>query len=231
MMGKTLNAGQTCIAPDYVLVQQSKEGNFIEAYAKQVSKLYGENPELSADYARIISDKHFDRIKGLLDDAITKGATVKVGGQTNATTRYIAPTLLTNVTPDMKIMQEEIFGPLMPMMTFDQLEEVPPIINSRPKALTMYINSKQQKNINYLINHPTSGGAVIKDYLLGYVNPNLPFGGVNNSGIGKSLGHHGFLDFTNERGIIHRRFLDLTMAYPPYTDKVRRLVKAIYRWL
>lgn len=229
--GKHFNAGQTCIAPDYVLVPQAKEEDFIEAYKNQVSKRYGKDPELSEDYARIISDKHFARIKELLDDAVTKGAIVKVGGQTNATTRYIAPTLLTGVTSDMKIMQEEIFGPLMPVMTYRQLEEVPVIINSRPKALTMYINSKQQKNINYLIDHTSSGGVVINDYLLGYANPNLPFGGVNNSGIGKSLGHHGFLDFTNERGVIHRRFLDLAMVYPPYTDKVRKLVKMIYRWL
>lgn len=229
--GKHFNAGQTCIAPDYVLVQQSKAQDFIEAYRQQVSQLYGENPEASPDFARIISDKHFARIKGLLDDALAKGATIKCGGQTNAATRYIAPTLLTDVTPEMKIMQEEIFGPLMPLITFDQLADVPPIINSRPKALTMYINSKNQQNINYLINHTSSGGVVINDYLLGYVNPYLPFGGVNNSGIGKSLGHHGFLDFTNERGIIHRRFLDLAMAYPPYTDKVKKLVKLIYKWL
>ncbi len=229
--GKFFNAGQTCIAPDYLLVKAGKEAAFAAALKKYVDRAFGENPQDSDSLARIINDRHFSRLQHLLEDALEKGASLLLGGQHDASSRYFAPTLLSNITDEMLLMQEEIFGPLLPMRSYQTLEEAVAIVNSRPKPLTLYICSEKQENINYLVRHTRAGGTLINEFLLGYANPHLPFGGVNNSGIGKSLGHQGFVEFSNERGIIHRRFLDLSMAYPPYTDKVKKLVKRIYKWM
>lgn len=228
---KHFNCGQTCIAPDYLLVHESVAKAFEAAYIKCVKKLYGEHPLDSADYARIVNKRHFQRIKGLLDQAIQSGATIAVGGTTDESQHYIAPTLLTNVTEDMEIMQEEIFGPVMPMLTFKNKEEALAIINSRPKPLSMYINSRKKENQRYFLNNTRVGSTMINDFLLSFSNPNLPMGGSNNSGIGKSLGHEGFLEFSNARSVIKRNFLDLTMIYPPYDAKKLKLVKWIYKWL
>lgn len=229
--GKFFNAGQTCIAPDYLLVKAGKEAEFAAAMGKYVNRAFGDKPQNSDSLARIINDRHFKRLQHLLEDALAKGAKIIFGGQHDAKTRYFAPTLLGQVTDDMLLMQEEIFGPILPMRSFQTLQEAVEIVNSRPKALTLYICSEKQSNINYIVRNTRAGGTLINEFLLGYANPHLPFGGVNNSGIGKSLGHQGFVEFSNERGIIHRRFLDLSMAYPPYTNKVKNLVKQIYKWM
>ncbi len=229
--GKFLNAGQTCIAPDYLLVEASMEGAFVEALKTAVGKFYGAEPRQSEDLARIINDRHFDRIKGLLDDAVAKGATIALGGQTDAEERYVAPTILTGVTEEMDIMQEEIFGPLWPVMTYKNLDHAVEIINRRPKALAFYIQSDRRSTVKKLLAETSSGGALVNEYLLGGGSASVPFGGVNNSGIGKSFGYHGFVEFSNERPVMERRFLDLSIAYPPYTDKVKQLIRKIYRWL
>jgi len=232
--GKCLNTGQTCIAPDYLIVHESVSEAFSKAYAKYIRQFY--DPESkgirhSPDYPRIISDKHFKRLKHLFDDAVDKGAQVAFGGEFDESERYIAPTLLTDVDDDMEIMHEEIFGPLLPMRTYRGREEVIDIIRRRPKPLTMYINSRNKENIRYFLEHSSSGGTVINEYMLGYSNPNLPFGGVNNSGIGKSLGHHGFVEFSNERSVIKRDWGTLKFIYPPYTNTVKRLVQNLYKWI
>ena len=131
----------------------------------------------------------------------------------------------------MRIAQEEIFGPLMPMLTYKDKKEVIDIIQRRPKPLTLYINSKNKKNTRYFIENTSAGGTVINDYMLGYSNPNLPFGGVNNSGIGKSMGFHGFVEFSNERSVIKRDFGTLKFIYPPYTNGVKRIAKILSQWI
>lgn len=229
--GKCFNAGQTCIAPDYLLIHESMADEYVGELSQAINRFYGEDVQASDSFARIINDRHFDRIKGLLDDAVAKGATIAHGGQTNREERFIAPTILTGVTEDMAIMQEEIFGPVWPVMTYKNLDEAIAIINRQPKALAFYIQSNNRKTIDKLLGATSSGGALINEYLLGGGSASVPFGGVNNSGIGKSFGYHGFIEFTNERAVIERRFLDLAMAYPPYTDKVVGLVRKIYRWL
>lgn len=229
--GKFFNAGQTCIAPDYLLVPQNMAGEYVAALQTAITKFYGDNPQTSNSLARIINDRHFDRIKALLDDAVAKGAMVVHGGQTDRSERYIAPTILTGVTEEMDIMQEEIFGPLWPVMTYDNLDDAVEIINRRPKALAFYIQSDKRKTVKKLLAGTSSGGALVNEYLLGGGSASVPFGGVNNSGIGKSFGYHGFVEFSNERAVMKRSFLDLSTAYPPYTDKVKNLVRKIYRWL
>ncbi len=232
--GKCINTGQTCIAPDYLIVHESVSDAFVEAYGKYVRQFYdpaGQGIRQSPDYPRIISDPHFRRLKRLFDDAVEKGARVAVGGEFEESERYISPTLLTGVDDDMEIMHEEIFGPLLPMLTYRRREEAIEVIRRRPKPLTMYINSRNKENIRYFLEHSSAGGTVINEYMLGYSNPNLPFGGVNNSGIGKSLGHQGFVEFSNERGVIKRNWGTLRFIYPPYNDRTKRLVKNLYKWI
>ncbi len=228
---KFFNAGQTCIAPDYLLVEAGKEAAVQTAVASYVQKAFGPLPEQSDSFARIINDRHFQRLQALLDDAVKKGAKVVFGGQHDASTLYFAPTLLTHVREDMQIMQEEIFGPILPMLSFQTLEEAVAIVNRRPKPLTLYINSEKHATVNYLVQHTRAGGTIVNDYLLGFANPYLPLGGVNNSGIGKSFGLHGFIEFSNERGMIHRRFLDLSFLHPPYTERLTKLVRKAYKWM
>ena len=163
---------------------------------------------------------------------LKKAQTLECGGDVNQEDNFLSPTILSNVNEDMNIMHEEIFGPVLPVMTFKNKEEVPEAINKRPKPLSMYIASKSHNNIQYYIDNTTAGGTIVNDYMLGYSNPNLPFGGVNNSGIGKSLGFHSFVEFSNERGILKRHYMKLKpFMYPPYTNFVKKVIKLIYKWM
>jgi hypothetical protein len=173
----------------------------------------GQVVEKSDSLARIISHRHHARLVGCLQDALSKGANLEVGGEYNEETRFFAPTLLSHVSPDMQLMQEEIFGPILPVMTYRTTEDILQIVARQPKPLTFYIHSQRQSFIDTLLRNTSSGGAVINDYLLGFANPNLPFGGVNNSGIGKSLGFQGFKEFSNEKSVIHRKFGDFRMFF------------------
>ncbi|PHI21470.1 aldehyde dehydrogenase family protein [Lewinellaceae bacterium SD302] len=228
---KYFNCGQTCIAPDYLLVEEKVADDFKVAYLNAIKKLYGSDPKKSGDLARVVNEKHFNRIKDLLDKAIEDGATVAAGGQTDSKENYIAPTLVDRVTEDMDIMQEEIFGPVMPLLTFKTRQEAVAVINRRPKPLSMYINSKSREAQHYFINNTRAGSTLINEYLLSFSNPNLPMGGSNHSGLGKSLGHEGFLEFTNARSVLKRNFLDLSMLYPPYDMQKTKLAKFLYKYL
>jgi len=230
---KSLNNGQTCIAPDYVLVHESVKDQLVEAVGKNVNKFFNkgnQGVQQSPDYGRIINERHYQRINGLIEDAINQGANIAVGGEMDAADKFISPTLLVDVNDGMEIMHEEIFGPVLPIVSFKNKEEVIDIIGKHPKPLALYIASKSSSNIDYFINNTSSGGTVINDFMLGTSNPNLPFGGVNNSGIGKSLGHHSFIDFSNERGIIKRKWASLKIIFPPYNDSIMTMVKQLYKW-
>ncbi|HIF14659.1 MAG TPA: aldehyde dehydrogenase family protein [Bacteroidetes bacterium] len=232
---KCLNNGQTCIAPDYAIVHESKKEALISELKACIGSYYDpENKGIQAsqDYSRVVNNKHLNRIKTLIDDAVEKGAKLECGGEVNQEDNFLAPTILSNVNEDMSIMHEEIFGPVLPIMTFKNKEDVPAAINKRPKPLSMYIASKSHNNIQYYIDNTSSGGTIVNDYMLGYSNPNLPFGGVNNSGIGKSLGFHSFVEFSNERGILKRHYMKLKpFMYPPYTNFVKKIIKLIYKWM
>ena len=200
--GKWLNVGQTCIAPDYILIHESKKEEFVTKVKEIITKSFGTDPHQSIDMARIVNNKNFLRVKALLDDAVKNGAKIEVGGQCIEAENYIAPTILTGVSLDSRIMQEEIFGPLLPIITYKNLDEALALVNSKEKPLSLYVFSSSSKNQDYVINHSSAGGTCINDNLVHITNPYLPFGGVNNSGIGKSTGFFGFKEFSNERAVL-----------------------------
>lgn len=233
--GKFINCGQICVSPDYLFVHKSKEAELVQALRNAIQKLFAGSASsvaTSPDYARIVNTRHRKRIQNLIMDATQKGAQVAIGGEIIEEENYIAPTLLTRVNAYMQVMQEEIFGPVLPIMTFEDLEQVTNFVNLRDKPLALYVFSQSSKNTDFILNTTSSGGVCINDCVLHYTNPYLPFGGVNTSGIGKAHGHYGFMDFSNQKAVLKQRtgFTSIKMIYPPYTDKVKRLVKLFVRW-
>lgn len=227
--GKCVNVGQTCIAPDHLLIHQSKLQPFLKAFEQRVEQMYGKDLRASKEYGRIINGKNFNRVKALLDDAVSKGARVAVAGEIVEEEKFIAPHVLVDVTPEMDIMREEIFGPLLPVITFTDIKEVPAIIARQERPLALYILSNDRRNTEFLLHNTTAGGTVINDLMLTSVNPMLPFGGVNNSGIGKSNGRYGFIEFSNERGVLKRSWGSLSMLYPPYNSRLITWAERIAR--
>ncbi|MEZ0542157.1 aldehyde dehydrogenase family protein [Fibrella arboris] len=224
---KYFNNGQTCIAPDYLLVHESVKTPLLNAVKAVVERMYGSDAASRAtsdSYARIVNQRHFQRVKGLLDDAARKGATVLLGGRTNEADNFIEPTLIDGVTDAMHIMQEEIFGPLLPVVSVKNLDEALQHINSREKPLALYIHSRKQAHIDYLISRTSAGDTVINDAMIHFTNPEMPFGGINNSGIGSYHGYFGFQELSHRRSILRRQFGTMKFLYPPYTDRVRKLI-------
>ena len=231
--GKCINNGQTCIAPDYLLVHESIRQPFIEALRTNLTAMYspdGKPVEASASYARIVNNRHFERIRALIDDAVAKGATVTLGGQMNPDQNFIEPTILEGVTDEMRVMQEEIFGPVLPVLTYTTPDDALRVVNSRDKPLALYIHSRNRQNTQYILDRTSAGGTVINDTMIHFGNVELPFGGVNNSGLGKSNGFFGFQEFSNQRGVMQRDFGTMKLIYPPYTDKVKKLISFVARY-
>ncbi len=232
--GKFLNNGQTCIAPDYILVHQSVKQPFIQALQESLTGMYSPNGnpvEASESYARIVNNKHFERVRTLIEDAISKGATVAHGGKTMADQNFIEPTVLEGITDEMYVMQDEIFGPVLPVLSYATLDDALRIINQREKPLALYIHSRDTKHTQYVLDRTSAGDTVINDTLLQFGNVELPFGGVNNSGLGKSNGFFSFQEFSNQRGVMQRDFGTMKFIYPPYTDRVKKLVKFLVKYL
>lgn len=226
--GKFLNNGQTCIAPDYVLVDNSVKEKFTALLKESVGELY-KRPE---DYGRIVNVRHFHRLNTLVQDAINKGATPALTGEFDEATKFFPPTILVNVTDDMMVMEEEIFGPVLPVIGIETKTAAIPLINSKPKPLSLYIFSYDRKFREKVLRETSAGGVCINDCLLQFMHPNLPFGGVNNSGIGKAHGHAGFLAFTNEKPVVRQKtgYSNAYLFYPPYTSLKKRLVDLILNW-
>ena len=231
--GKTLNCGQTCIAPDYILIQEKELESFISEFKTAINKFYNAHNnglDKAAEYGRIIDDKNFSRIETILNDAVKKGATIVFGGHHIKENKFMEPTLLTNVTYDMLVMQEEIFGPILPIMTYNKNSDVIQLLQKMPSPLAIYIMSRKKKNIQYFLDHTVSGGVGVNELMLTPVNPGLPFGGINNSGMGKSGGKHSFTDFSNEKGIVKKNFGNLIkLVYPPYKKSIFKYFKHIVR--
>ena len=223
---KSLNSGQICIAPDYLFVHESQKDAFIEKLSTNLTVLYGQDAQSSDSYSRIINRNHFNRILGYMDDALSQGAQVVYGGRTVQDENYIEPTVMVDVHPQSKLMTEEIFGPVLPVQTYRSIEEPLEIINSKCKPLTLYIYSKNQQNIKYIIDHTRAGGTCINHSILQFSNHNLPFGGSNHSGIGKGHGFFGFQEFSNARGVFKQWFalsaIELMLA--PYTKFKQLLI-------
>lgn len=212
--GKFLNSGQICIAPDYLLVDEAIREPF-------VAKL---RAAIAPDTGVIINQRHASRIKRLFDDAVSGGAEVVAGGGFEQ--RTITPTLLANVNPESPVMQEEIFGPLLPMITYRTIDEALRVIAAREKPLVLYLFSRSRKVINDVIKRTTAGGTSINDTLVHFYQLNLPFGGVGESGVGKAHGVFGFEAFSNARGVFEQptRFSAIQLLYPPYTNFKKKLI-------
>lgn len=219
--GKFLNAGQTCVAPDYLLIDKNIKQEFINAMGKYIKEFYGNEPQKSPDFPRIVNEIHFERLSKYLE----KG-NILIGGQTDKKDCYIAPTLIDNVNWDDPIMQDEIFGPILPMIEYDNLNYAIESINSRPKPLALYIFSNNKNFQDKILLECSSGGCCINDTILHLASPYLPFGGVGNSGIGSYHGKATFDTFTHYKSVLKRSFLvDLALKYPPYNEKNLKQLK------
>jgi len=200
---KQFNGGQACISPDYVLVKEEQKDALVEEFrVKARQNLYRNDGSIKKEsIAQIVNAQNFDRIRKLFDDAVAKGAKIAVGGSLEATDRTVHPTLLTDVTPDMLIMQEEIFGPIVPVLTYENIDDAIAYISSRPKPLALYIYSQSQDNIEKVLNGTSSGGVTINGFFSHYLENQLPFGGVGQSGMGSYHGIFGFRTFSHERAV------------------------------
>jgi aldehyde dehydrogenase (NAD+) len=233
--GKFVNCGQTCIAPDYILVPEDKKEIFL-GHAREVLNSYydpnGKGIMQSPDYARLINAKHFERIRQLLEDALQKGAQVEAGGELDEETRYVAPTLISAITEDMQVYQEEIFGPILPILTYSHLNDALALIHSQPKPLALYFFGKDEGRAKRVMAETSSGNLVINDCVLHFLHSELPFGGVNNSGIGKAHGKYGFMAFSNEKGVLKQRigFNNVSLLRPPYGIRVKKLIATMMKW-
>ncbi|WP_040279239.1 aldehyde dehydrogenase family protein [Psychroserpens damuponensis] len=231
IFGKFLNAGQTCIAPDYVLINDTIKSEFITSFKKHLKNFYTENPSMSHSFGRIVNQKHFERLHGYLEDAKSRNAEIIVGGIVEAIDNYIAPTLVFDISEDSELMQNEIFGPILPVKTYTSIPEMITYVNSKEKPLALYIFSKNKKRINEIINNTRAGSTCINHNLLQFLNHNLPFGGSNNSGIGKSHGYFGFLEFSNQRSILKQHTIGaVDLLTPPYTNVKQKLVDVTIKW-
>jgi acyl-CoA reductase-like NAD-dependent aldehyde dehydrogenase len=211
--GRFMNSGHICTAPDHVLVWPEIKDEFVQHMAATVREFYGEDPQKSPDYGRVINQRNFDRLKGLLGSG-----RVAIGGQTDATERYIAPTVLVDVLPDSPIMQEEVFGPILPVLEIDSVEAVIAWVNSMPRPLGLYVFAEDLDVAERILAATESGDAAINDCSIHPLVPELPFGGVGNSGMGKYHGRWGFEAFTNARGVLyHSPRIDPGVRYPPYS--------------
>jgi len=219
--GRWSNAGQTCTAPDYVLVFKDVARLFLEHLKETIVRFYGDDPQKSADYGRIVSDRHFDRLAGLL----TSG-TIYHGGQYDRADLFIAPTVLVNVSPDSPVMQEEIFGPILPILDVGDVKEVIDFVNARPNPLGLYLFAEDPSVTEQILASTTSGDAAVNDCTVQPIIHDLPFGGVGESGMGKYHGEWGFRAYTNARGILyHSTRIDLGVRYPPYSrNKMLRTI-------
>ena len=200
---KQFNGGQACISPDYVFIQEQQKSHLIEEFrAKVKQNLYRDDGSIKKEsIAQIVNDQNFARIRKLFDDAVAKGAKIAVGGTLEQADRTIHPTLLTDVTPDMQIMQEEIFAPIVPLVTYKNIDEVIQHISGRAKPLALYIYSNDQNNVDKILRRTSSGGVTINGFFSHYLESQLPFGGVNQSGMGSYHGVFGFKAFSHERAI------------------------------
>ncbi len=222
--GKFLNAGQTCVAPDYVLVDERVEQQLLDALGVAVRSFYGDDPKRSPDFARIVSQKQFQRISGLLDAGGYESTVI--GGDRDVATRYIAPTVLAGVKPDAPIMQEEIFGPVLPVLTVADVGEAIRFVNDRPKPLALYVFSSDEATVDRVVDRTSSGGVCVNQVVVHLAVPELPFGGVGESGIGAYQGKVGFELFSHAKPVLYKGTRpDPSLLYPPYTSLKQKVLR------
>ena len=214
--GKYLNCGQTCVAPDYILCERSVKDAFVKAVAAEIKKQFGDDPLKNKDYGRIINEKHFARLCGLIDQK-----KVMIGGNTNPDTCQIAPTVMDNVTYEDAVMGEEIFGPIMPILTFDNFDTIVDELKTKDKPLALYLFTRDKKHIKRVTTELSYGGGCINDVVIHLATSEMGFGGVGKSGMGGYHGKDGFDAFSHYKSIVDKKtWLDLPMRYQPFTSKL-----------
>ena len=223
--GKFVNAGQTCIAPDYILIQKNMKKHFVNFLKEEITKAYGENPEESPDFARIINAKNWQRLVALIEPE-----KVVFGGESNPKDNYISPTLVEETSLDSPIMQEEIFGPILPILAYKKESELAAVISRFEKPLALYVFSENPGFQKRIIQNYSFGGGCVNDTIIHFANKRLPFGGVGHSGIGAYHGNLSFDTFSHQKSIVKKaNWLDLPLRYAPYQDKLATIRK-ILKW-
>jgi aldehyde dehydrogenase (NAD+) len=223
--GKFLNAGQTCVAPDYLMLHKSIKENLIDRIKKAIVDFYGEDAKQSKDYGRMINQRHFARLSTYIEDG-----DVIFGGETDSKELYIAPTLMDNVSPEAKVMQEEIFGPILPIIEYSDISEAIEFINNRPKPLALYLFSNDRKIQKKVLRETSSGGVCINDTVVHFTSTELPYGGVGASGFGKYHGKASYELLSNKKGVMKQTVLsDLALRYPPYKTATLELIRTALR--
>ena len=226
VFGKFLNCGQTCVAPDFILCQEKVLPRLVEALKQEITKQFGENPLDNPNYGKIINEKHFTRLLGLLDPQKTV-----IGGKSQAESQQIAPTVMTHVTWEDPVMQEEIFGPILPILTYRNFDEIYGLLANRPKPLALYLFSQNRQRIREVSARLDFGGGCINDTIIHLATSHLPFGGVGESGMGSYHGKAGFAAFSHQKAIVDKKtWLDLPMRYQPYKKGLNwKLVRLFLR--
>lgn len=225
VFGKFLNCGQTCVAPDYVLCHKSIAQELQKQLCRQAQKQYGKKPFENKNYGKIISQKHFDRLCGLIEPE-----KIILGGQTNKDTLQIAPTIMLNITWQDKVMQEEIFGPILPILTFENIDEVIETLNQKPKPLALYLFSNDEQTIKQITNRLRYGGGCINDTIVHLATTEMPFGGVGESGMGAYHGEQGFKTFSHFKSIVNKKnWIDFPVRYSPYRKLYLKLLKFLLK--
>jgi aldehyde dehydrogenase (NAD+) len=230
--GKFVNAGQTCVAPDYVLVPEELRDSLVDKLRAAVQEFYGEDPKKSPDYCRLIDEKTFERLKGYVDAAVEGGAKVAFGGEADPTTHYLAPTVLVDVPHHSAVMHDEIFGPVLPVLTYKTLQDSVDFIRARPPPLALYVFARSRREADAVLDGTASGGACVNNTILHLANPDLPFGGIGPSGVGNYHGRAGFRCFSHERAVLRQRGNPLSrFLTPPYAGRMNRITARLARWL
>ncbi len=233
--GKFINKGQTCVAPDYILIDKSVRESFTKILIEQLKAIYGTNTEKiksSSSYCRIINSHHHKRLIQMIDNSLINGSSIIYGGKHDHDDRFIEPTIILTNCKNCEISEDEIFGPLLPIIEFEKIESAIEWVNSQNPALALYIFSNENKIINNIVNQTVSGGVGINEVVLQFSHQHLPFGGVRHSGIGRSHGYYGFKEFSNERAYIKSGGINLQkFIYPPYTDFKRKMIDFILKYL
>lgn len=234
-VAKFVNNGQTCLAPDYLLVDGKIAASFIKELINQIKNLFTENDEpfeTSKHYARIVNEKHSIRLQELLQDALSKGAIIEYSGKVDLEKHFFHPTIITNVSLASRIMHEEIFGPILPILVYNNLDDVITIINDKPKPLALYIFTNDTESREKVIRDTSSGAVCVNDCAIHFLHHKLPFGGIGNSGMGQSHGYSGFIGFSHPKPVLKQRtgFTSVKPFYPPYTAIKQKIMDLFLRF-
>ena len=229
---KLSNAGQICVAPDYVFVPANREADFVTAIKQEMVDMYPGEASANKDYQRIVAPHHAERISKLVDDATARGAKCVMGGDVDLDSCFVPPTVLTNIDPNAEILEDEIFGPVLPIIPYASLDEAIRFVNDRPTPLALYVFSKRKRFVDSVLSQIQSGGVSINNCVIHVSSNHLPFGGLGNSGIGSGHGKYGYMEFTHFRGVYEQWFDGAgALLMPPYTPWKTKLIDRLLRWL